>query len=89
MSTMKTATVRELRNNFSKLETWLAAGERVEIRRRGKPVAVLGPSEGESAQQGIELPDFRARLHAIWGDRVFTAEEVRRMRDMELEGEEG
>ena len=86
---MKTATVRDLRNNFAKLEAWLAAGERVEIRRRGKPVAVLGPStEGNHARR-VQLPDYEARRKAIWGDRVFSAEEVRRMREMELEGEEG
>jgi len=86
---MKTATVRDLRNNFGKLETWLAAGERVEIRRRGKPVAVLGPSTEDSRARRVQLPDFEARRKAIWGDRVFSSEEVRRMREMELAGEEG
>jgi antitoxin (DNA-binding transcriptional repressor) of toxin-antitoxin stability system len=86
---MKTATVRDLRNNFAKLETWLGAGERVEIRRRGKPVAVLSPSSGEAAEKKVQLPDYEARRKAIWGNRVFSAEEVRRMREMELEGEEG
>ncbi len=86
---MKTATVRDLRNNFAKLETWLGEGERVEIRRRGKPVAVLSPSPGGTEEAAFELPDFESRRNAIWGDRVFSAEEVRRMREMELEGEEG
>lgn len=86
---MKTATVRDLRNNFAKLETWLEAGERVEIRRRGKPVAVLNPSSVAGSERVVELPDFQARLDAIWGDRVFSAEEVERMREMEREGEEG
>jgi len=87
---MKTATVRDLRNNFAKLEAWLEAGERVEIRRLNKPVAVLGPaSESATTKQAVKRPDYRARLKAIWGDRVFSAEEVRRMREMELEGEEG
>lgn len=87
---MKTATVRDLRNNFAKLEAWVAAGERVEIRRRDKPVAVLGPaSESTTTRRALKRPDYRARREAIWGDRVFSAEEVRRMREMELEGEEG
>lgn len=87
---MKTATVRDLRNNFAKLETWLAAGERVEIRRRGKPVGVLSPGSGDAkAEPPVKRPDYEARRKAIWGDRVFSAEEVRRMREMELEGEEG
>ncbi|MCC5840440.1 MAG: prevent-host-death protein [Opitutales bacterium] len=87
---MKTATVRDLRNNFAKLETWLAAGEKVEIRRRGKPVATLSPSQAEARLgESVPLPDYEARRRAIWGDRVFSTEEVRRMREMELEGEEG
>ena len=38
---MKTATVRDLRNNFSKLEAWLSDGESVRIEKRGQPVALL------------------------------------------------
>jgi hypothetical protein len=33
--------------------------------------------------------DFAGRLHKIWGDRVFSDEEVAAMRAAELEGEEG
>ena len=38
---MKTATVRELRTAFPKVEAWLAEGERVLITKGGKPVAQL------------------------------------------------
>ncbi len=38
---MKTATVRDLRNNFSKLEAWLSDGESVRIEKRGEPLALL------------------------------------------------
>jgi antitoxin (DNA-binding transcriptional repressor) of toxin-antitoxin stability system len=40
---MKTASVRELRNNFSRISKWLAKGQTVEIHKRGKPVADLVP----------------------------------------------
>lgn len=40
---MKTATVSELRYNFSRLSKWLARGETVEILKRGRPVADLVP----------------------------------------------
>ena len=40
---MKTATVRELRNEFGRLAKWLEAGETIEIIKRGKPVAELVP----------------------------------------------
>jgi antitoxin (DNA-binding transcriptional repressor) of toxin-antitoxin stability system len=85
----KVATVRDLRNNFAKLESWLAAGERIEIRRRGRPVATLTPSAKGAAAGAVVLPDFRARRKAIWGDRVFSKEEVERMNEMEREGDEG
>lgn len=40
---MKTATVRDLRNNFSRLSKWLERGESIEIVKRGKPFAELTP----------------------------------------------
>jgi prevent-host-death family protein len=85
---MKTATVRELRNEFSKLEAWMQEGEQIEIVKRGKPVARLVPA-GKPRRRKLVKPDFMAQLEEIWGDRVFSAEEVRAMREAELEGEEG
>jgi hypothetical protein len=35
------------------------------------------------------MPDFAARRRSIWGDRVFSAAEVKAMRDAELEGDLG
>jgi len=43
---MKTATIRELRNNFSRLFKWLEKGETIEIIKRGKAVAELVPKTG-------------------------------------------
>ena len=40
---MKTATIRELRNDFSRLSKWLERGETIEIVKRGKPIADLVP----------------------------------------------
>lgn len=37
----------------------------------------------------VKNPDFAARQKAIWGDRVFSEQEVKDMREYELEGEEG
>ncbi len=84
---MKTATVRDLRNDFAKLEAWLGEGEEIRIERRGRPVAVLTPVTAEAGK--IRMPDFEARRKATWGDRIFSEEEVRAMREAELEGEEG
>ena len=40
---MKTATLRDLRNHYSKLMKWLAAGEEIVITKRGRPIARLIP----------------------------------------------
>jgi antitoxin (DNA-binding transcriptional repressor) of toxin-antitoxin stability system len=85
---VRTATVRDLRNNFAKLEAWLKNGEEICIEKRGEPVAMLTAMRRAKVDK-VKNPDFAARRKAIWGDRVFTAAEVRAMREAELEGEEG
>lgn len=44
---MKTATVRDLRNDFARLSKWLDKGETIEILKRGKPVADLVPKTNQ------------------------------------------
>ena len=85
---MKTATVRDLRNNFSKLEAWLSDGESVRIEKRGQPVALL-TALPRAKGKAFKMPDFAARRKAIWGDRVFSEAEVKAMRDAELAGDLG
>jgi antitoxin (DNA-binding transcriptional repressor) of toxin-antitoxin stability system len=45
---MKTATVRDLRNAFSRVSKWLEAGETVQIVKRGKPFARVVPEPKKS-----------------------------------------
>lgn len=85
---MKTVTVRDLRNNFSKLEAWLEEGEKIQIEKRGQPIAILTAIHKRTYSHK-KKPDFHARLKAIWGDRVFNQSEVDSMRTAEFEGEEG
>ncbi|WP_367875189.1 type II toxin-antitoxin system Phd/YefM family antitoxin [Luteolibacter sp. Populi] len=85
---MKRATLRDLRNDFAKLETWLGEGEEIQIEKRGKPIAMLMPMKLTRTQEFV-MPDFEARRKAIWGDRMFSEEEVRAMKEAELEGQEG
>jgi antitoxin (DNA-binding transcriptional repressor) of toxin-antitoxin stability system len=85
---MKIANVRDVRNRFSALEAWVVEGEKIEIRKRGKPIAWLVPIPQSSRPKPVK-PDFAARRKAIWGNRVFTATQVKEMRDAEREGEEG
>ncbi len=85
---MKTVTVRDLRNHFSKLEVWLQEGEQIQIEKRGQPIAMLTALRANQPAHPPK-PDFAARRRAIWGERVFTNVEVEAMRAFELEGEEG
>ena len=78
--------MRDLRNDFAKLEAWLGDGEEICIEKRGQPIAMLTPMK---ARKEVQMPDFAARLKETWGERVFSDEEVRAMREAELEGEEG
>ena len=41
---MKTATVRDLRNEFGRVSKWLERGETVQVVKRGKPFARLVPN---------------------------------------------
>ncbi len=50
-STMKTASVRELRNHYSRLLRWLEAGEEIAISKRGRIVARLVPEKSPPDQK--------------------------------------
>ncbi|PAZ01576.1 MAG: hypothetical protein CAK85_02605 [Spartobacteria bacterium AMD-G5] len=80
---MKTATIRDLRYDFPKLEAWLAGGEEILITKHSKPVAKISLPISKVADKLPPHPDYRARLKRIWGDRVFSREEVEEMRAFE------
>ncbi len=86
---MKTATVADLRNNFRRVSSWIEHGETVQILKRGKAFAQLTSLAEVSPARLAPKPDVMARLQEVWGDRVFSIEEVAAMREVELEGEEG
>jgi antitoxin (DNA-binding transcriptional repressor) of toxin-antitoxin stability system len=64
---MKKASVRDLRYDFKKIERLLHRGEEVQITKRRRVIARLVP-EGEEIVK--KMPDFRARVRKIYGDRV-------------------
>lgn len=80
---MRTATVRELRNEFPRIEAWVHEGESIAITKRGKVIATLVPALGEVAPRPPRV-DIMARLRETWGGRVFTKEQVAAMRADEL-----
>lgn len=84
---MKTITVRDLRYDFPKVERILRDGKSVQITKRGKVIAKLQPDSDSKSTHipgGAPLPDFMARLRAIYGDKVLSvsgAELIREDRD--------
>lgn len=80
---MKTATIRDLRYDFAKLEGWLKSGEEIQITKHNKPVATLLKAKPVKNAARPPLPDFKARRKRIWGGRVFSAKEVEEMRAFE------
>ncbi len=46
---MKTATVRDLRNHYTRLLGWIAAGEEVAVSRRGRVIARLVPEPAKQS----------------------------------------
>ena len=56
--TMKTATVRDLRNNFASVAKWIEHGEQITITRNGKSFATLTPATPEKPPK----VDWAARL---------------------------
>ena len=48
---MKTATVRELRNNFASLAKWIERGEQISITRNGEDFATLSPLEPKNPRK--------------------------------------
>lgn len=69
---MKTASIRELRNNFANLSKWIEHGEQVAITRNGKAFATLSPATPETPRK----VDWAARLkkYKPLGRRLSAAE---------------
>jgi antitoxin (DNA-binding transcriptional repressor) of toxin-antitoxin stability system len=63
---MKTVSVRDLRYRFPQVEARLREGEAIAITKRKRIIARLVPERSATRQ----MPDFGARLKAIYGSRV-------------------
>jgi prevent-host-death family protein len=70
---MKTATIRQVRHDFSTVLDWVGEGEQVEISKRGKVVALLSPPPAAKPPRARKRPDLAARLKKRDGGRVIAA----------------
>ena len=73
--TMRTATVRDLRNHFPRVAAWIAEGEPVEITRAGKPFATLLPAMAKTPRR-FKMPDIMARLNHGFGESCYDPADV-------------
>ena len=68
---MKSASIRELKHELTRVLSWVEDGESVEIRKRGRVVAQLTPPPVKTTPVRKKArPDFAARLRRIYGDKV-------------------
>ena len=71
---MKTASVRDLRNEFGRISRWIEAGETVQVIKRGKPFAALVPASASRARTLLNAtpslqplpPDLDEPVEAEW-----------------------
>jgi antitoxin (DNA-binding transcriptional repressor) of toxin-antitoxin stability system len=69
---MKSATVRDIRNEFSRISKWLEAGETVQVLKRGKPYARVIPEPKSKCLLGCMTgtaklpPDIDAPVNIEW-----------------------
>jgi prevent-host-death family protein len=80
---MKTATVRDLRNNFAQVSAWISSGQEVEITKRGEVMAKLVPV-APAKKRKRPLWDMEARmkkLREISGGKTLPGNSVLLMRE--------
>ena len=65
MFNMKSASVREVQHQFSKVLAWVTRGEEVEVYRRKQLVARLVPP----GPRPMQSPDFVGRARRVWGKK--------------------
>ena len=71
MCHMKTASIREVRHDFSRILEWVISGEEVVITKRLESVARLVPMTRKKAPRG-KMPDVAARLRKVFGRKIIS-----------------
>ena len=77
---MKTASIREIRHDFSRILEWVADGEEVAITKRRVTVARLLPAK-RNAVSRTKMPDITARLQKVFGRRVISDKAMKTILD--------
>ena len=83
IQTMQTVTLEELHADPYRIDRSIEAGEPIAVIRNGKRVARFLPDAPDESKAAIQWPDVRARVKAIFGDRIITSAEAEDMRAYE------
>ena len=80
---MKTASVRDLRNNFARISRWLKDGQQVEITSRGVPLANIVPLEQPKKKRKklFDAKEHRKWMKSVYGNKVLKGNGVLLMRE--------
>jgi prevent-host-death family protein len=65
-----TVDVHEAKTHLSHLLERVQRGERITIAKAGRPIAVLGPVEGNASKRPIGLDRGRVVIHANFDDPI-------------------
>jgi prevent-host-death family protein len=77
---MRTASVRDLRQDFPRILEWINAGEEVAITKRNQTVARLVPWAMKKAGRR-PMPDIAGRLKKVFGGKVIPDKTMKRIMD--------
>jgi prevent-host-death family protein len=77
---MKTASIREVRHDFSRILEWVADGEEVAITKRRQTVARLLPATRRKAARR-KMPDVAARLKKVFGRKMISGRAMKEILD--------
>ncbi|MGO8698129.1 MAG: type II toxin-antitoxin system Phd/YefM family antitoxin [Limisphaerales bacterium] len=73
---MKTASVRDLRQDFPRILAWIEAGEEVAITMRRQAIARLVPLPPKK-QAKRRMPDIADRLKRVFGTKIIPDETMK------------
>jgi antitoxin (DNA-binding transcriptional repressor) of toxin-antitoxin stability system len=79
---MKTASVRDLRQDFARVLAWLQAGEEVAITMRRQAIATLIPYP-QKKRAKRPMPNLTARLQKVFGQRVIPDQTMQAILDQD------
>ncbi len=68
---MKTASIRDVRHDFSRILAWVSNGEEVTITKPRRIVARLLPARAPKTAD-VRMPDIAGRLQKVFGRKVIS-----------------